>query len=81
MDMELYDKLVDRFQKISKIKNPAVARQMTSNYLEPLKENILGEYDAVIVITLYLRVLHDMVSQNSEINFSDAAILCLKYMY
>ena len=49
---------------------------MTGNYLEPLKENILGEYDGVAVTRLCLRVLHDMVSQNSEINFSDAAILC-----
>ena len=44
--MELYDKFVDRFQDISKVKNAAVtsARQRSSNYLEPSKENVLEEY-------------------------------------
>ena len=40
-------------------------RQMSSSYLEPSKENVLGEYDAVTLSMLYLRVLQDMVSQNS----------------
>ena len=40
-------------------------RQMSSNYLESSKENVLGEYDAVTLSMLYLRVFHDMVSQNS----------------
>ena len=41
------------------------ARQTSSNYLEPLKENVLGEYDAVTLTMLYLKTLHDMVSQIS----------------
>ena len=41
------------------------ARQRSNNYLELLKGNILGEYDAVTLTMLYLKVLHDMVSQNS----------------
>ena len=44
-------------------------------YLEPSEENVLGECDAVTLNMLYLKVLHDMVSQNSEINFSEAAIM------
>ena len=40
-------------------------RQKPSNSLEPSKENVLGGYDAVTLIMLYLKVLHDMVSQNS----------------
>ena len=63
--MEFYDKFVDRFQDISKVKIPGVRRQRSSNYLEPLKENVLGEYDAVTLTMLYLKVLQDMVSQNS----------------
>ena len=31
--------------------------------------NIFEEYDAVTFTMLYLKVLHDMVSQSSEINF------------
>ena len=42
------------------------ARQASSNYLEPFsKENVLGEYDAVTLTILYLKVLYDIVSQNS----------------
>ena len=51
------------------------ARQRSNNYLAPSKENVLGENDAVTLTMLYLKVLHDMVSQNSQINFSDAAIM------
>ena len=47
--MEFYDKLVDRFQDLSKVNNLSVNK----------------EYDAVTLIMLYLKVLHDMVSQNS----------------
>ena len=35
------------------------------NYLEPSEENVLGECDAVTLTMLYLKVLHDMVPQNS----------------
>ena len=34
-----------------------------------------GEYDFVTVTMLYLKVLHDVVSQNSYVNFSEAAIM------
>ena len=63
--MEFYEKFEDRFQDISKVKNPAVSKTKCSNYLEPSKENVLEEYDAVTLIMLYLKVLHDMVSENS----------------
>ena len=57
---------MDRFQDISKVKNPAASKaKVSSNYLEPSKENVLGKYDAVTLTILYLNVLHDMVSQNS----------------
>ena len=38
---------------------------MSSNYLEPSKENVFGEYDAVTLTMLYLKVLQDMIPQNS----------------
>ena len=61
--MEFYDKFVDRFQDISKVKNHLLSgRQMSSNYLEPLKENVLWEYDAVTLTMLSVKVLNDMVS-------------------
>ena len=41
------------------------ARQRSSDYWEPSKENVLGEYDAAILNMLYVKVLHDTVSQNS----------------
>ena len=61
--MGLCDKFVDRFQDIPKGKNPAVSKANSSNYLELSKENVSMEYDAVTLIMLYLKVLHDMVSQ------------------
>ena len=54
---------------------------MSSSYLESSKENVLGAYDAVTLIMRYLKVLHVMVLQNSQIDFSDAAIMSQKYMY
>ena len=60
--MELYDKFEDRFQNISKLKNPAVSKARSSSYLKPPKENALGVYDVVTLTMLYLKVLHDMVS-------------------
>ena len=38
------------------------ARQRSNNYLEPTKENVLGEYDALTLTMHYLKVLHDMIS-------------------
>ena len=67
---------MDRFQDISKVRNPAASKaKVSSNYLEPSKENVLGKYDAVILILHHLKVLHDMVLKNYYINFSDAAII------
>ena len=55
---------MDSFRDISKVKNPAAARQRSNNYLEP-NENVLGEYDTVTLTMFYLKVLNDLVSQNS----------------
>ena len=72
--MELIDKCADRFQGISKVRILLPAKQRSSNYLEPSKENVWGEYDAATLTMLYLKVLHDMVSPNYQIVFSNAAI-------
>ena len=40
--MEFYDKFIDRFQDLSKVKNPAVNKAKSNNYLELLKENVFG---------------------------------------
>ena len=62
---------------------------MSSNYLETSKQRFFfffffrgggGGYGGVTLTILYLKVIHDMVSQNSYINFSDAAIRSYKYM-
>ena len=63
--MEFSDKLVDRFQNISKVKNHAVNKTKVWQLLRPSKENVLREYDAVTLTMLYLNVLPDMASQNS----------------
>ena len=61
--MEFYDKLVDRFQDLSKADNLSVTKpRFNYNYLELSKEN--EEYGAVTLIMLYFKVLH-MVPQNS----------------
>ena len=49
------------------------ARQKSNNYLE--LPSYSGEYDAVILTMLYLKVLHDLVPQNSSINFLEAATI------
>ena len=41
------------------------ATQRSSNYLEPSKLNILGEYNFATLTIFYLKVLHDKVWQNS----------------
>ena len=63
--MEFSDKLVDRFQDISKVKNHAVNKTKVWQLLRPSKENVLRDYDAVTLTMLYLNVLPDMASQNS----------------
>ena len=40
--MEFYDKYVDRFQDLSKLKNPTVRKAKVTNYLERSKENVIG---------------------------------------
>ena len=64
---------MDRYQDLSKVKIPA--RQRSNNYLELSKESVLGNNDAVTLNMIYLKVLHDIVSQNSLIKFSEAAIM------
>ena len=49
------------------------ARQKSNNYLE--LPSYSGEYDAVTLTMLYLKVLHDLVPQNSSINFLEAATI------
>ena len=40
--MEFYDKLVDRFEDLSKVKNPVVSKaKVYYNYLQFSKENVL----------------------------------------
>ena len=51
------------------------AKQMSNKYLELSKENGSKEYNAVTLNMLYLKDFYDMVSQNSSINFSEAAIM------
>ena len=62
--MEHYDKIVDRFQDLPKVQNHAVVRQRSNKVLRAFKRKCFGEYDAVILIMLNLKVLV-MVSQNS----------------
>ena len=66
--MEFYDKLVDRFQDMLKVKNSSVSKAKVKSLLKAFKRKCFGKYDAVTVTMLYLKVLHEMVSQNSEIN-------------
>ena len=63
--MVFYDKFGDRFKNVSKVRILLSARQRSSNLRKTSKENVLGDYNAVTLKMLYLKVLHDMVSQNS----------------
>ena len=61
--MDFYDKFVDRFQKLSKIKNPAVSKLKG---FRTFKRKCIGEYDPITLTMLYmLTLLNYMVSQNS----------------
>ena len=62
--MGFYENGID-FRSHQKQRIRLSARQRSSNNLEPSKANVLGEYDAVTLTMLYLKVLHDMVPQNS----------------
>ena len=72
-DIAFYNKFVGRLQGLSKILESA--RQRSNNYLELSKENVFWEYDAVALTILYLKFFHDIVSQNSKINFGKAVIM------
>ena len=50
------------------------AKQSSNNYLE-LSKKCFEEHDGVILAMLYLKVLHDMVSQNPKINLSEGGIM------
>ena len=63
--MEFYDKFVDKSQDLSEVKNLLSARQMSNNYLELSKRKCFWEYDAVTLTMIYLKVLHNIISQNS----------------
>ena len=57
---------MNRLQEIAKVKNPAVSKAKALQLLRALKKYfVLGEYDAVTLTMLYLKVLHDMVSKSS----------------
>ena len=61
--MEFYDKFID-FKTYQKQRILLSARQRSSNNLEPSKANVSGEYDAVTLTILHLKILHDIVPQN-----------------
>ena len=73
--MGFYDKFADKFQDISNIKNTAISKAKSGNYLEPSKENVLGEYDAVTLTRLYLKVLMIWFHKVLKLTFLDAAIM------
>ena len=54
--MESYEKFVDRFQILSKEKNPVFSKGIL------IKRKCFGEYDAVTSAMLYLKFFDDMVS-------------------
>ena len=63
--MELNDNFVDRFQDLPNVENTAVSKAKVWKLLRVFQRKRFGEYDAVTLTMLYLKVLHDMVSQNS----------------
>ena len=73
--MEFYDKFADKFQDISNIKNTAISKEKSGNYLEPSKENVLVEYDVVTLTRLYLKVLMIWFHKVLKLISLDAAIM------
>ena len=66
--MEFYDKLVEKFHDLLKVQNLAVSKAKVKLYLlRAFYRKCFEEYDAVTLIILYLKVLHDMVPKNSSI--------------
>ena len=47
---------------------------------QSFQKKCFGEYNAFTSTMLYLKVLHNINSQNSQINFSEAVIMPYKYM-
>ena len=61
--MEFYGKFADRFHDLLKVNEPC--SQQGKGLIITFDRKCFEEYDAVILTMLYLKVLHDMVSQNS----------------
>ena len=51
--MEFYDTIVERFQYISKVKNPDVSKVKVWQLPKAFKRKCFGEYDAVTLTMLY----------------------------
>ena len=73
--MAFYEKFLDRFQDLPKVKNPAVSKTKLQKTVRSFKRKSFGKYDVITLTMLYLKVIHEMVSQNSSINSSEAAII------
>ena len=67
--MEFYDKFLDRFQDLSKVKNPAVSKAKVYQLLRAFKRKCFGEYDVVTLTMLYLKVVHDMFHKILQLIF------------
>ena len=63
--MAFYEKFLDRFQDLPKVKNPAASKAKVQQIVRFFKRKYFGKYDVITLTMLYLKVLHDMVSQNS----------------
>ena len=74
-DMQFYDKFVDRFQDISKVKSPAVSKAKVWQLLRAFKIKYFWGIWCCHIDHALLKGSFDMVSQSSETNFSDAAII------
>ena len=59
--MNFYDKFVDRFQNLSKVKNPVDSKGLIIS--ERFQKKTFREYDAILLTMLYVKVFHTMVSQ------------------
>ena len=74
--MKFYDKFEDRFQDISKVKNPAACtKAKVYHLLRAFKRKFFGGIWCCHIDHALLKSSYDMVSQKSSINFSDAAII------
>ena len=76
--MDFYEQILGPVKILKSCCQQGEGLTITSSFQ---KKIFFEEYNAVTFTMLYLKVLHDMVSQNSSINFSEAAIMSQKYMY